>query len=77
MDTPCFDKKTHTDCPRRHSGCAVNCPDLAKYVAERDKEYERRATVNNQNSMFFELLSGRVAKKLRRAIENRTTGFPD
>lgn len=39
---PCYNTETKTDCPRRCAGCAVDCPDWAKYVAERDAEYQKR-----------------------------------
>lgn len=42
MKNPCFNEETRTDCPKRCAGCAVNCPEWAAYVKERDAEYERR-----------------------------------
>lgn len=42
MKNPCFNEETRTDCPKRCAGCAVNCPDWAKYVEERNAEYARR-----------------------------------
>jgi hypothetical protein len=43
MSHPCFDEKTRTDCPRRHCGCAVDCPDWAAYQKEREESYKKRA----------------------------------
>lgn len=31
------------DCERRGAGCAVTCPEWAKYVAKRDADYAKRA----------------------------------
>ena len=75
MSNPCFNKETHTDCPKRHSGCAIDCPDWAAYCAERDKEYEKRAEVCEKNSLISKSLDNRIAKKMRRVIEDRTYGF--
>lgn len=75
MDRPCFDKKTHTDCPKRHSGCAIDCPEWAAYCVERDKEYERRAKVCKQNFILGKTIDDRHAKKLKREIEIRKYGF--
>lgn len=43
MSHPCFDEKTRTDCPRRHAGCAVNCPEWAAWEKEREEVYRKRA----------------------------------
>lgn len=43
MSHPCFDEKTKTDCPRRHGGCALNCPEWAAYEKERAESYKKRA----------------------------------
>lgn len=37
MKQPC-----EKDCPRRRGGCAVDCPDWAKYVEQRTKDFARR-----------------------------------
>ena len=42
MENPCYNRQTKTDCPDRKCGCQVTCPKWAKYVEERDKEYEQR-----------------------------------
>jgi hypothetical protein len=36
MKPPC------KDCPERKGGCAVTCPKWREYIAERDKQYEKR-----------------------------------
>lgn len=76
MSTPCYNQETHTDCPKRHSGCAINCPEWAAYCAERDKEYKKRAETNKKNVLLNTAIDKRTAKKLRKFIENRTCGFP-
>lgn len=72
---PCFDRKTMTDCPRRHSGCAVDCPDWATYSAERDKEYDKRAEVCKNNFAIGASIDKHVSKKLKRIIDHRAAGF--
>lgn len=71
MNPPCFNAETHTDCPRRHSGCAIDCPDWAAYVAERDKKYDQRAE-NVQNTFITcKTASDRTKRKLSRIIHDR------
>ena len=36
LESPCYDPKTKTDCPRRCAGCSVDCPDWAEHVAKRE-----------------------------------------
>ena len=63
MKPPCFNEETRTDCPKRCAGCAVNCPEWAAYVKERDKEYEHRkvqadvacAIYNGRSKMYKKL----------------------
>ena len=71
MNCPCYNRETHTDCPKRHVGCAVGCPDWATYSAERDKEYEKRAEISKTNFALGRSIDNLVAKKLKRIIENR------
>lgn len=42
MKCPCYDTETKTDCPKRHCGCQVDCPDWAEYVEARDDMYKKR-----------------------------------
>lgn len=42
MKSPCYDVEKKLDCPRRHSGCAVDCPDWATYVKARNAEYSEK-----------------------------------
>lgn len=68
MDSPCYDKKTKTDCPRRCGGCAVNCPEWAAYVAERNELYKQRARdcAHNDFSPGYKQRINNKKKKLRR-----------
>ena len=75
MTAPCFNAETHTDCPRRHAGCAVDCPEWAKYSAETTKEYKRRAKICEQKMDADATRDRRIANNLKRVIENRTSGF--
>lgn len=73
MKNPCFNRETRTDCPKRKAGCAVDCPDWAKYVKERDEEYERRKILSEVNCTIFSSRS-RLYKKLamRKLQANRS-----
>ena len=50
---PCFDVTTRTDCPRRKAGCAIDCPDWAKYTKERDEVYRQRALENEAMQVMY------------------------
>ena len=65
MDSPCYNRKTHTDCPKRHAGCAIDCPDWAAYCSERDKEYEERAEISKNNFALGRAIDNLAAKKLK------------
>ena len=71
LQPPCFNKETHTQCPKRHSGCAIDCPEWAKYCSERDKEYDRRAAANEENFITGKTMAERVEKNLRHVIRAR------
>lgn len=70
MKSPCYNPDTQTDCPRRSVGCAVNCPEWAKYVQERDAEYARRKAETDAKAIISENRSDRWAKGQRRKIRN-------
>lgn len=45
MKNPCYNEVTKTGCPKRAAGCAINCPEWAKHVEEREARYrEKKAT---------------------------------
>lgn len=71
MKRPCYDPITHTDCPRRCGGCAVNCPEWAKYVSERDKEYKRRKTIMQAATINFGSSQSRFTKREKARMEDR------
>ena len=42
IQNPCYDKKTHTDCSKRHQGCSINCTEWQTYVEKRNQAYEEK-----------------------------------
>lgn len=72
MDSPCYDKKTKTDCPRRCKGCAVNCPEWAAYVRERNKVYEQRAKIMYVNTSS---LTNAHAHRINQALRHHGKGY--
>lgn len=42
MNSPCFDAKSKTDCPRRCAGCAKDCQEWDEYVRQRNAMYDER-----------------------------------
>lgn len=70
-NNPCYDKETKTDCPRRHAGCAVDCPEWAKYSEERAAEYKKRA---ENHEIEYTLHKNAMARSIfvaRRALRDR------
>lgn len=67
MKNPCYNEKTHTDCPRRKAGCASSCEDWQEYVKIRDEVYKSRR---------FEFLSRHqetpfIDRKIKQDLSNR------
>lgn len=48
--SPCFDKKTMTDCPLRTIHCKSTCLRWKRYEAEKKLEYEARLKQGNKTS---------------------------
>ena len=36
---PCYDVKSHTDCPNRTATCHSECPEWKEYLKKRDRIY--------------------------------------
>ena len=68
MKNPCFNKETRTDCPKRCAGCAVNCPEWAAYVKERDAEYERRKIESAVGSILLSNRNKALDSRIKRDI---------
>ena len=62
MKNPCYKESSRSDCPKRTPGCAVNCPDWAAYIQERDVVYQRRRQENAQKDMEWASVK-RISKK--------------
>lgn len=45
-DSPCYNRRTNTDCPDRKAGCSRECEKWQKYVNERNEMYEQRQAEN-------------------------------
>lgn len=75
IDNPCFDRKTHTDCPKRAVGCDVDCPEWATYVAKREKIYHERKAQNDANSAISDHKFMRRARWQRKYLRNGTKKF--
>lgn len=54
IESPCFDRKTKTDCPRRCAGCSVDCPEWNKYLKERDELYKKRKIESAANEPTYD-----------------------
>lgn len=74
MKSPCRDRATGADCPRRKAGCAANCPDWAEYVDERNKAYKVRAQISDISHSANEARSVRYYKALKRRRNNSRWG---
>lgn len=71
LNSPCFNKETKTDCPDRKGGCAVNCPKWAKYVEEREEEYQQRKIECDAKQLAMREYYDYRAKVQRRRIRNK------
>lgn len=69
MDSPCYDKATKTDCPRRCKGCAIDCPEWAAYEVERNKVYEQRAKGDRS------VLTNAHKQRINEVIKQKARGF--
>ena len=66
MQNPCYARKTHTDCPKRHCGCAVDCEEWKKYTEARDKQYLVKQTKRHDTSeIFTEARIRRMRERIR------------
>ena len=68
---PCYDEVTKTDCPRRHSGCAINCEEWHDYAKRRDEEYRRRLAESGANSAIISSNMNHMTKRQRYSIAER------
>ena len=71
-NNPCYNEETKTDCPRRHAGCAVGCPDWAKYSEEKQELYKQRVEDNNIRYTIGRKAMERVIYNQRRALRDRS-----
>lgn len=46
--SPCFDRKTRTDCPKRTIYCKSTCPKWKTYEEQKRLEYAARVKQGNQ-----------------------------
>lgn len=69
MNNPCYDKVTGTDCPQRRSGCAVECPKWAQYVAERNAGYERYNLQRDIENGFYDSMRARNRMSMRNKMK--------
>lgn len=74
LESPCYDRKTKTDCPRRSAGCAVNCPDWEKYAKQRNEMYERNMTTRDAQQMITDNRYDRMNRVYRKTMSDRQNG---
>lgn len=75
MKNPCFNEETRTDCPRRHLGCAADCPEWAEYCAERDAKYDERAEAIRMKSILSATARQRGTQRLKKHIYDRENRY--
>lgn len=71
IESPCYDKVAKKDCPRRREGCAVSCPDWAKYCEQRDKMYKENEIGWNADIAMFDNRRRQFDKRQRKNIADR------
>jgi hypothetical protein len=72
IESPCYDTKTKTDCPRRCEGCAINCPEWAEYVEKRDEARRKRYAESSANSAIVNSHMSHSDRRQKRDIAGRT-----
>lgn len=68
---PCYDIKTKTSCPDRHSGCAITCPKWADYEKARAAVYDKRKVSFETDDIVFKQQRKRTEKHLKSQIRFR------
>lgn len=69
--SPCFDRETRQDCPRRHAGCAATCPDWAEYEKQRNARYEEIEQLHKNTNAYHS-----VRKKRTELFRKHQGRFP-
>ena len=68
LESPCYDRKTKTDCPRRCAGCSTSCPDWDGYLKKRDELYRKRKLDSDVDSAIRAMTNKRVEAITRHKI---------
>lgn len=71
-NNPCYNEQTKTDCPRRHAGCAVDCPEWARYFAEKEERYKQRVEDNEIRYAMGRKAMERTIYNQRRNLRDRS-----
>lgn len=74
MESPCYNVEKKIDCPRRRAGCAVDCPEWAKYVKARDAEYVERRREKDADSVLAAGCHRRSTEYKRSLVHERARG---
>lgn len=73
-NSPCYDTETKTDCPKRHVGCKIDCPQWKVWLVQHEKEREQirsnRAAERAADSFLIEQ-GERIRKDTLRKSEFR------
>lgn len=67
MINPCYDQKTHTDCPNRKAGCASTCEKWREYEKIRNQGYKEKYI----RYLYSYNGKGYYGKKLKQDLDNR------
>ena len=65
IDSPCYDKKTHTDCQNSHIGCRQSCQAWEIYEAFKNEMMNRKIEAHNTETdiVLYDILSKLKAKR--------------
>lgn len=65
--SPCFDEKTRTDCPKRCVGCKTSCPAWAEWliIHAREKDEIRRKKYQDSEVNSFLIEQGKRVQAAR------------
>lgn len=64
MNPPCYNRETHTDCPKRRVGCRSTCEEWQKFEAANADERERRYMANKDSYRVLPLRQRRQKQQM-------------
>mgnify|MGYP007072985820 CR=1 FL=1 len=67
IESPCYNRETHTDCPNRYVGCRQSCQAWEIYQAQKDALADKKIKEHNKETdiVLYDILSKLKSKRRR------------